>query len=130
MAAGLGVQGMLWATSPACTELETHVMDWTAAMLGLPEKFTSRGSGGGVIQDSASGASLCALLAGRERATRYQSNEQGCSGRLTIYASTQAHSSIEKAAKIAGIGRENLRPVAVDEGFAMRSDDLMDVYQF
>ena len=61
LAAGLGVQGMLWSTSPACTELETHVLDWLVDMLGLPTKFKSDTPGGGVIQDSASSASLCAL---------------------------------------------------------------------
>ena len=124
VAAGLGVQGMMWSTSPACTELETHVMDWMAEMTGIPEKFTSRTAGGGVIQDSASSAALCAILAARERATRYESNERGCDGRLTAYASTQAHSSIEKGIKIAGIGRENLRMVPVDDSLAMRSDSL------
>jgi len=67
LSSGLGVQGMLWSTSPACTELETHVMDWLVGMLGLPEKFLSSKAGGGVIQDTASTAALCALLAGRER---------------------------------------------------------------
>jgi aromatic-L-amino-acid decarboxylase len=69
LSAGLGVQGMLWATSPACTELETHVLDWVAHMLDLPAKFLS-GAGGGVIQDTASSATLCAMLAARERAGR------------------------------------------------------------
>ena len=124
LSSGLGIQGMLWATSPACTELETHVMDWLVEMLDLPEKFLSSSSGGGVIQDSASNASLCALLAGRERATGYASNEQGGDGRLVAYASNQAHSSIEKAVKIAGIGRANLRLVDVDENFGMRADHL------
>jgi aromatic-L-amino-acid decarboxylase len=124
LSAGLGVQGMLWATSPACTELETHVLDWLVDMLALPGRFKSTSSGGGVIQDSASAASLCALLAGRERATAYRSREQGCDGRLVAYASTQAHSSLEKAALIAGLGRENLRLVAVDERFAMRPEAL------
>src|SRR5207245_5378066 len=68
LSSGLGVQGMLWSTSPACTELETHVLDWLVPMLGLPEKFLSTATGGGVIQDTASSSSLCALLAGRERA--------------------------------------------------------------
>src|SRR5438876_5261299 len=77
LSSGLGVQGMLWATSPACTELETHVLDWLVGMLGLPEKFLSSSSGGGVIQDTASSSSLCALLAARERATQYASNECG-----------------------------------------------------
>ncbi len=124
LCAGLGVQGMLWTTSPACTELETHVLDWLADMLGLPPKFRSDGPGGGVIQDTASSASLCALLAARERATDYRTNEQGCQGRLVAYTSSQAHSSIEKAVKIAGLGRENLRLVEVDPSFAMRPEAL------
>jgi len=124
LSSGLGVQGMLWVTSPACTELETHVLDWMAEMLALPEKFKSAASGGGVIQDSASSATLCALLAARERATGYASNESGCDGRLVAYTSTQAHSSVEKAARIAGIGSHNLRLIEVDETFAMRSDLL------
>jgi aromatic-L-amino-acid decarboxylase len=124
LSAGLGVQGMLWATSPACTELETHVLDWLVEMLGLPAMFSSVGSGGGVIQDTASSASLCALLAARERATGYESNERGCDGRLVAYASTQTHSSIEKAVKIAGLGRGNLHLVEVDDGFAMRPEAL------
>lgn len=124
LSAGLGVQGMLWATSPACTELETHVLDWLADMLGLPARFKSTGSGGGVIQDTASGAALSALLAARERATEFASNEQGCDGRLTVYVSTQTHSSIEKAVKIAGLGRCRLRVIPVDDQFAMRPDLL------
>ncbi|UCH85898.1 MAG: aspartate aminotransferase family protein [Candidatus Latescibacterota bacterium] len=124
LSAGLGVQGMLWATSPACTELETLVLDWLTEMLALPERFLSTGSGGGVIQDTASSATLCALLSGRERATGFSVNEDGCTGRLVAYASNQAHSSVEKAAKIAGLGRRNLRLIEVDENFAMRPDDL------
>jgi aromatic-L-amino-acid decarboxylase len=124
LAAGLGVQGMLWTTSPACTELETHVLDWMADTVGLPAKFKSDRTGGGVIQDSASSASLCALLAGRERATRFASNERGCDGRLVAYASTQTHSSVEKATKIAGLGGRNLRLIEVDPHFAMRPEAL------
>lgn len=124
LSAGLGVQGMLWATSPACTELETHMLDWLVDMLGLPNKFRSGGTGGGVIQDSASSATLCALLAARERTTGYASNERGGNGRLIAYASTQTHSSIEKAAMIAGIGRENLRLIEVDDALALRPDAL------
>jgi len=120
LSAGLGVQGMLWATSPACTELETHVLDWLVEMLGLPAKFLSSSNGGGVIQDTASNSSLCALLAARERATNFASNERGCDGRLVAYTSSQAHLSIEKAVKIAGLGRENLCFIEVDENFAMR----------
>jgi aromatic-L-amino-acid/L-tryptophan decarboxylase len=124
LSSGLGVQGMLWATSPACTEVETHVLDWLVAMLGLPEKFSSRGTGGGVIQDTASSSTLCALLAARERATQFASNETGCDGRLVAYTSSQAHSSVEKAAKIAGIGSASLRAIETDDKFAMRADAL------
>ncbi len=124
VSSGLGVQGMLWATSPACTELETHMMDWLAEMTGQPEAFRSSGTGGGVIQDSASSATLCALLAARERATAGISNRRGCDGRLTAYITGQAHSSVEKAVRIAGIGSERLRLVEVDERFAMRPQDL------
>jgi aromatic-L-amino-acid decarboxylase len=124
LSSGLGVQGMLWATSPACTELETHVMDWLAGMLGLPEKFLSISTGGGVIQDTASSASLCALLAARECASGFVTNEKGGDGKLVAYTSSQAHSSIEKAVKIAGLGRANLRLIAVDDKFAMRPDAL------
>ena len=120
LSSALGVQGMLWATSPACTELETHVLDWLVPILGLPEKFLSSSQGGGVIQDTASSASLCAMLAARERATGFKSNRFGCDGKLVAYTSTQAHSSIEKAAMVCGIGIDNLRLINVDEHFAMR----------
>jgi aromatic-L-amino-acid decarboxylase len=124
ISSGLGVQGMLWSTSPACTELESHVLDWLVPMLGLPEKFLSSGAGGGVIQDTASSASLCALLAARERATHFVSNRKGCDGRLIAYCSTQTHSSLDKAMKIAGMGSDNLRHIPVDANFAMRADAL------
>lgn len=126
LSSGLGVQGMIWATSPACTEVETHVLDWVAKMLDLPQRFLSTGEGGGVIQDSASGATLCAMLAARERATGFATVEQGCNGKLIAYASSQGHSSIEKAAMVAGIGRDNLRIIDVDEQFAMRPDRLAE----
>lgn len=125
LSSGLGVQGMLWSTSPACTELETHVLDWLVEMLGLPGKFLSTGAGGGVIQDTASSAVLCALLAARERATGFAANREGGSGKLVVYTSAQAHSSIEKAVKIAGMGSENLRLIEVDENFAMRPGALL-----
>jgi len=125
LSSGLGVQGMLWATSPACTELETHVLDWLVSMLDLPRKFLSTDTGGGAIQDTASIASLCALLAARERATNFASNQRGCDGNLVAYTSSQAHSSIEKDVQIAGLGRDNLRLIEVDENFAMRPDALV-----
>jgi aromatic-L-amino-acid decarboxylase len=124
LSSGLGVQGMLWATSPACTELETHVLDWLVEMLDLPRKFLSTGTGGGVIQDTASSASLCALLAARERATNFASNKRGGDGKLVAYTSSQAHSSIEKDVQIAGLGLNSLRLIEVDENFAMRPDAL------
>jgi len=124
LSAGLGVQGMLWQTSPACTEIETHVMDWLVEMLDLPETFLSTGDGGGVIQDTASSSSLCALLAARERATGFETDRGGCDGTLTAYTSSHAHSSIEKGARIAGIGASNLRLVGVDDDYAMDPADL------
>jgi len=115
LSAGLGVQGMLWLTSPACTELETHVLDWLVDAMALPSTFKSASEGGGVIQDSASSATLCALLTARERATRFESKEKGVEPRLTAYCSTETHSSMEKAVMIAGIGRERLRKIPTDE---------------
>ncbi len=131
LSAGLGVQGMLWATSPACTELETHVLDWLAHMLALPDAFLSSTDGGGVIQDTASSAALCALLAARERTTGGASNEHGLAAcpPLVAYASSQAHSSIEKAVKIAGLGRTHLRLVPADAAFALRPDALLELIQ-
>ena len=124
VSSGLGVQGMIWATSPAATELETRVLDWLVDMMGMPEKFKSTSTGGGVIQDTASTSALTAVIAARERATKFQSNEKGVQQKLVAYISTQTHSSIEKAIKIAGIGKENLRLIGVDEKFAMRADLL------
>ncbi|MBZ5598271.1 MAG: aspartate aminotransferase family protein [Acidobacteriia bacterium] len=124
LSSGLGVQGMLWATSPACTELETHVLDWLVGMLSLPQRFRSTSTGGGMIQDSASSASLCALLAARERATNFASNQHGCDGKLVAYTSAQANSSIVKDAQIAGLGRDRLRLIEVDQNFAMQPDAL------
>lgn len=124
LSSGLGIQGMIWATSPAATELETRVLDWLAEMMGMPEKFKSTSTGGGVIQDTASTSALTAVIAARERATGFSSNEKGIDKKLTAYISTQTHSSIEKAIKIAGIGRENLRLIDVDEKFSMRPEQL------
>ena len=132
LSSGLGVQGMLWATSPACTELETHVLDWLVDLLGLPDRFRSTTAGGGVVQDTASSSTLTALLAARERASAGSVNEHGVGfdpdrgspQRLTVYTSRHAHSSIEKAARIAGLGRTNLRLVDADARHAMRPDAL------
>jgi aromatic-L-amino-acid decarboxylase len=129
LSSGLGVQGMLWATSPACTELETKVLDWLADLLQLPEMFKSTSLGGAVIQDTASSAALSAVLAARERKTNYQTNDTGNPGNLVAYVSSQTHSSVEKAIKIAGIGKNNLRLIGVDENLAMRSDTLETTIQ-
>jgi aromatic-L-amino-acid/L-tryptophan decarboxylase len=124
LSAGLGVNGMLWATSPACTELETLMLDWMVELLGLPDRFRSSGVGGGAIQGTASEASLCAILAARERVTRGAGNRSGTPGDLVAYVTAHAHSSIEKGLRIAGVGSENLHVVAHDETFAMRPDAL------
>ena len=129
ISSGLGIQGMIWATSPAATELETRVLDWLAEMMGMPEKFRSTSTGGGVIQDTASTSALTAVVAARERATGFESNRKGIQQKLTAYISTQTHSSIEKAIKITGIGSENLRLIEVDEKFAMRVDKLKERIQ-
>jgi aromatic-L-amino-acid decarboxylase len=125
VSAGLGVQGMSWVTSPAATELEQHVMDWLADLLGLPESFRSTGSGGGVIQDSSSGANLVALLAALHRASKGATLRQGVRPEeCTVYVSAQTHSSMEKAARIAGLGTDAIRVVEVDADLAMRPGAL------
>ncbi|SCG63824.1 aromatic-L-amino-acid decarboxylase [Micromonospora inositola] len=125
VSAGLGVQGMLWATGPACTELETVTLDWLAGLLDLPERFRSTGRGGGVIQDSASSATLVATLAALHRASRGRWRVDGIDRRYRAYTSTQGHSSIEKAARIAGLGADGVRAVEVDPRTqAMRPEAL------
>lgn len=120
VSSGLGAQGMLWQTGPALTEVEAHVLDWAVDLLGLPDRFRSTGAGGGVIQDSASSATLCALVAARERAIRRGATIE----RLTVYASEQAHSSLEKGARVAGLRPDQVRLVGVDEAHALRPDLL------
>ncbi len=118
LTAGLGAQCMVWQTSPAATELEEVVMDWLRGMIGLPEEWA------GVIQDTASTATLCALLTAREKATSYNSNQRGLIKPLAVYASEEAHSSVEKGVKIAGYGREALRYIPTDETFALIPEEL------
>lgn len=119
LSAGIGVQGMLWQTSPACTELETKVMDWLVELLDLPDFFHSKNSGGGVIQDTASSSSLIAILAARHKFTNGKAPSEGIPGDAIAYASTQAHSSIEKAMNIAGFGTDNFRKVNCDQNYSM-----------
>lgn len=114
VSSGLGAQGMLWATGPACTEVETVMLDWLADLLGLPARFRSTGSGGGVIQDSASSAALVATIAALHRASGGTWRTAGIDRPYKVYTSTQGHSSIEKAARIAGLGDAGVRVVAVD----------------
>ena len=121
VAAGLGAQGMSWQTSPAATEVEDVVMDWLRQMVGLPDAFT------GVIQDSASSSTLTALLCARERASAFSQNGGGlqtAAPPLTVYASDQAHSSIGKAALLAGYGADHLRLLGTDPQHALRLDLL------
>ena len=120
LTAALGAQCMSWITSPAATELEERMMEWLRDMTGLPESWS------GVIQDTASTSTLCALLMAREKKTGFDINEHGFKGdnRFTVYCSSETHSSIEKDVKIAGFGRKNLRKVEVDETYAMRPDAL------
>lgn len=130
VSAGLGVQGMSWATSPAVTEIETRMMDWMIDLLGLPDTFRSRSEGGGgVIQGSASEATLTSILAARHRATQGAVNVDSDTTKLVAYATSQAHSSIEKGLRIAGIGTANLRVVPHDENFAMRPDALAELIE-
>ncbi|MDH5610586.1 MAG: pyridoxal-dependent decarboxylase, partial [Cyclobacteriaceae bacterium] len=117
--AGLGAQCMIWETSPAAAELEEKMALWFKAAMGLPADWH------GVIQDTASTATLAALLTAREQKTGYHINEKGFdSRRLRVYCSTQTHSSIDKAVKIAGFGSENLVKIAVDTHMAMDPDAL------
>ena len=120
LTATMGAQCMSWATSPAAAELEERVMEWLREMLGLPAEFT------GVIQDTASTATLCAILTARERATKYRMSEEGfpTGTRFTAYASGEAHSSIDKAVRIAGLGTQSLRKIRVDDRFAMVPEEL------
>ncbi len=123
LSAGLGVQGMSWVTSPACTEIETLMLDWMQELLDLPAGFRSTSEhGGGVIQGSASEAALVAILAARWRATSGAVNSTGDASRLTAYTTSQAHSSVEKGLRIAGIGTERIRVIDHDEQFAMRPE--------
>lgn len=113
LTAGLGAQCMVWQTSPAAAELEEVVMDWLRQMVGLPQEMA------GVIQDTASTATLCAILTAREKATAFDGNYTGMPGKMTVYASKEAHSSIDKAVKIAGFGSDNLRKIPTDSNFAI-----------
>jgi aromatic-L-amino-acid decarboxylase len=121
LTATLGAQCMSWQTSPAATELEERVMDWLRDMLGLPETFT------GVIQDTASTATLCSLLTAREKASAYATNREGLreSPQYVVYCSRETHSSVDKAVRIAGLGSDNIRKIDVDDNLAMVPSSLV-----
>jgi aromatic-L-amino-acid decarboxylase len=118
LTAGMGAQCMIWETSPAAAELEERVMEWLRQMLGLPEGMK------GVIQDTASTTTLVALITAREIATHFRSNQEGVREKLLVYVSEEAHSSVEKGAKIAGYGIDNIRRIPSDRNFAMIPDQL------
>src|SRR5215212_8775145 len=120
---GLGVLGLAWQSSPALTELEEVVTEWMRGMLALSEAWS------GVIQDTASTSTLVALLCARERASKYSLARGGLQGEahpLVIYVSSHSHSSVEKAALLAGFGRANLHLVAHDESYALKPDALAE----
>ncbi len=119
LTATLGAQCMVWQTSPAATELEERVMNWLRDMIGLPADFH------GVIQDTASTATLVALLTAREMFSDYDINNKGFKhNKFRIYCSAEAHSSIEKAVKIAGFGKDNLVKINIDDTFAIIPEEL------
>jgi aromatic-L-amino-acid decarboxylase len=121
LSTGLGVLGLSWQSSPALTELEEVVTDWLRQMLGLSEVWS------GVIQDTASTSTLVALMCARERASNYSLARGGLQAEehpLIVYVSSHSHSSVEKAALLAGFGRANLHLIANDEKYAMRPDAL------
>ncbi len=115
LANAVAAQAMLWETAPAANEIEAVMIRWLAQALGLPARFT------GTIHDSATTATLCAILTMRERALEWRGNREGLSGqpKIRIYASDQTHSSIDKGIRIAGIGQENLVKIPTLPGFAM-----------
>jgi len=121
LSTGLGTLGLAWQSSPALTEVEEVVADWLRQMLGLSDAWS------GVIQDTASTSTLVALLCARERTSTHAATRGGLQAEpqpLTVYATAQAHSSIDKAALLAGFGRANIRHVPHDDAFAMRPDEL------
>ena len=126
LSTGLGVLGLSWVSSPALTEVEEVVTDWLRQMLGLSEAWS------GVIQDTASTSTLVALLCARERASNYSLARGGLQGEdkpLVVYMSAFGHSSVEKAALLAGFGRENLHVIPVDENYAMIPSALEQALQ-
>ena len=119
VSAGLGAQGMLWSTSPALTEIEAHVLDWLVDLLGLPQAWkTAVGPGGGVIQMSASDSTHLVHVVARDRAVRGGAPLD----RLVAYGSSEAHSSVERGARVAGLA--HVRLLEVDDAFALRPDAL------
>jgi aromatic-L-amino-acid decarboxylase len=126
LSTGLGALGLSWQSGPALTELEELVTDWMRQMVGLSASWS------GVIQDTASTCTLVALISARERVSNYSLSRGGLQGEpspLVVYVSGHSHSSVEKAALLAGFGRANLRMIPVDENFAMKTDSLRQTLQ-
>jgi len=126
LSTGLGVIGLSWQSSPALTELEEVVTEWVRQMVGLSSAWS------GVIQDTASTSTLVALLCARERASRYSLGRGGLQGEarpLIVYVSTQSHSSVDKAALLAGFGRDNVRAIPTDDRQALRPDAVAKAIQ-
>ena len=123
LTASLGVQGMKWETSPASTELEEKMMEWFKKIIGIPNTWS------GVIQDSASSATLASIITAREQKTNYQINQAGFDGlkKFRIYCSEETHSSIEKGAKIAGIGKENVVKIPTNEFLQLQTKLLLQI---
>ncbi len=124
LTAALGLQCMVWETSPAAAELEEKMLNWLKEMTGIPAQFH------GVIQDTASTATLVALLTAREKLSSFRINEEGFPhNKYRIYCSTEAHSSVEKAVKIAGFGKQNLIKTPVDDALSLRPEKLKEAIQ-
>jgi aromatic-L-amino-acid decarboxylase len=124
LSTGLGVQGMLWATSPAATEVEQVLLDGMAGALGLDPGFTFGHGGGGSIQDSASSAALVALLAALHRSSPGW-RERGVDGTERVYATAETHSALAKAVRVAGLGERALRIVEPSPGSLAMSPDAL-----
>lgn len=118
LTSAMGAQCMIWETSPAAAELEQRMMEWLRDAMGIPANFE------GVIQDSASSASLVSLITAREVATGFRSNEEGVPPNLRVYCSTETHSSIEKGMGVCGMGRKNLVKIGVDSKMRMDVSEL------
>ena len=123
-AAAFGIVGMMWSTSPAATELESHILDWLVDLLGVPQEWKATGPGGGVLQPGASSSTHTALVAARDLCGKRTGADHG---KMAAYASREAHSSVEKGARMAGFG--HIRLLDTDDDFSLRLDALVDAIE-